>query len=613
MTFGYWGKILKVDLSSQEIRGLEIPEEIYKNFIGGPGLGIRLIYELMKPGVDPLSEQSIVGFVPGLLTGIGIPFGNKYFVVGKSPMSGTWMDSNAGGNFGDSLKKTGYDGIFFKGASKEPVYLYCGDRTELRDAHELWGKDTKTTDRLIKRGINDKVSVACIGPAGEAGVKFSSIISDGVRAAARGGLAAVMGSKKLKALAVSGRKKVPVYNKDEVSRLNKEYLKIFKNAENLVVQSYKIFGTGSGIELLSSTGEAPCKNWKGAGPIDFPENYKIGPDNLMEYVSKKYFCKYCPVGCGGTVKVSNEKFKVIGGRKPEYETVVSFGTLCLNSDIEAIIKIEDICDRLGLDTISTGGVTAFAMECYEKGLIDFNGIKLDWGSCDSIIKLIDIIGKREGIGDLLAEGVKKASESIEGSSEFAIHAGNMELPMHDPRYEPTLAVSYKADPVPGKRHLVCKYIAELSSVERVFPQELDDALEKGPKRDAFLNALFGRYFEVVSSCGICAFSLQMGIPPILEWINSVTGWDLTKKGLLNIGKRILTLKQCFNLREGILPKSIKISKRALGIPPLKGGPLAGVTIDIDKLCDEYYKEVGWNDEGKPTLQTLQELGLIFAK
>jgi aldehyde:ferredoxin oxidoreductase len=613
MTFGYWGKILIVDLSSPKIKKMELPEEIYKNFLGGSGLGVRLIYELMGSGVDPFGKQSIIGFVPGLLTGIGIPFGNKYFVVGKSPASGTWMDSNAGGDFGSSLKKTGYDGIFFYGISKEPVYLYCGDKVELRDARKLWGKDTKTTDHLIKKEIDDGVNIACIGPAGENGVAISSIISDRVRAAARGGLASVMGHKKLKALAVSGHKKVPIYNKDLLSNLEKEYLKIFKNTENLVVESYRAFGTDSGIELLSSTGEAPCKNWIGSGPVDFPENYKIGPDYLMNYVTKKYFCKYCPVGCGGIVKVDNEKFKVEEGRKPEYETVISFGTLCLNANIESIIKIEDICDELGLDTISTGSAIAFAMECYEKGLIDLKDIKLEWGDCDSIIKLVYKIGRREGIGNLLAEGVKKTSERIEGSSDFAIHAGGMELPMHDPRYEPTLAISYKADPVPGKRHLVCKYIAELSSIRNIFSQEFANVPEKSPKKDVFLNTLFSKYFEVVSSCGICAFSLQMGIPPILEWINSVTGWDLTKSNLLSIGKRILTLKQCFNIREGIMPKNIEISKRAIGVPPLKDGPLTGVTIDIDTLCNEYYKEMGWSYEGKPTIQTLQELGLGFVE
>jgi aldehyde:ferredoxin oxidoreductase len=607
--FGTWGRVLLVDLTTKKQEDLNVGEETYRMYFGGSGLAVKLFHDLMDARVNPMSEESMIGFFPGMLTGIGIPFANKCFIVGKSPVSKTWMDSNAGGDFGSSLKKAGYDGILFRGKSDKPVY-FClvNGIAELRDASKIWGKDTFETEDWI-RGRDDKIKVACIGPAGEKEVAFSSVTCGRYRAAARGGLTAVMGRKKLKALAIKGDIKPPVYDSRRLLDLKHEYIKVFNKSDNPVIKSYHTFGTCAGVELLSETGEAPCKNWAGAGSVNFQDSYKLGPEYLYKYVKEKYSCRYCPVGCGGIIS-SCKSGEEAGVRKPEYETVISFGTLCLNADIERILEAEELCDRYGIDTISMGSVIAFAMECHENGLLDDSEIDLNWGDPDVITELIKKTAERKGIGDLLARGVKKASERIKGSTNFAIHAGGIELPMHDPRYEPTLAVSYKCSPVPGKRHLICSYLAELSSIPKLFPEETTGNTSNAPfEREERVAAVFNEYFEAVNSVGVCSFSLQMSTPPVVDWLNAVTGWNLTNRDFLQAGQRILTSMQLFNLKAGVKPNKITISKRAIGIPPLKIGPLAERSVEIEKLSREYYSVMGWNKDGVPKRKTLENLGI----
>ncbi|HIH97584.1 MAG TPA: aldehyde ferredoxin oxidoreductase family protein [Thermoplasmata archaeon] len=606
MAKGYMGKILLVDLSNQKIHEEQVDKGLYRNFLGGSGLGIKIIYDRQKSNVYPLGKESILGFTTGLLEGAGIPFANRYFVVGKSPLTNTWADSNGGGYFGPELKSTGYDGVFFTGISKGPVYLWVNDgKVEIRNAGHIWGEDTTDTEKMIKGEVGNNVKVACIGPSGEKLSLISAIINDGGRAAARSGLAAVMGSKNLKALVVKGSKRPQIHDKEQISKLREEYLSTFR--ENPIVEILSMFGTNTRTVMHSESGESPCKNWEGAGSIDFLTSEKIGCDNLKKYEVGKFYCKNCPVGCGARVKVVDGPYAIEEGQKPEYETVCSFGTLCLNDDLESIIKLNDICNRSGLDTVSTGSTIAFAIECFERGLItkaDTGGVDLKWGNTGAIVEMTEKIAKREGFGDVLADGVVKASQYIgKGSVEYAITAGNQELPMHDPKNEPTLSISYKADPTPGKRHLVCESLAEISSIREVFPviefspyKGVDDYMNK-----AFMLAIYSKYFEVISSCGLCALSLPMSIPPIVGWINSITGWDLNKNDILAIGGRILTLKQSFNVREGIRPSDIKLSGRAIGKPPLEKGPLKDVTIDVDKMVKAYYKEMGWDiDSGKPS-------------
>ncbi|RII00245.1 aldehyde ferredoxin oxidoreductase [candidate division NPL-UPA2 bacterium Unc8] len=656
MSYGYWGRIINVDLSNGEIQVESLPDELYKDFIGGYGLGVRIIYERQKPGIHPLSENSILGFTPGLLTGTRALFSSRYMVGGKSPLTGGWGDANSGGSFSLALKQTGYDAVFFKGISPHPVYLWIdNDRIELRDARFLWGKDTVETETALRSEFDDeKVMVACIGPAGEKLSLISGVVSDSGRIAARSGLGALMGSKKLKAVAVRGSCVVPVYDKRGILSGNKQYLRSFNfpslrdrlsvralafafmaklMRRSLIRPSIKStmyqqvlrkYGTCGTTAFSCESGDAPVKNWKGIGAIDFPVStmsHKISDEEIIKYEKKKVFCPNCPIGCGGTTELKDGPYKLPGeSRKVEYETLTAFGPLCLIDNLEAIMLLNDLCNRAGIDTISTGGVMAFAMECYEVGLLtktDMDGIQLTWGNADAAIALLKKIISREGIGDMLADGVKVASEKIgRGSDAFAIHAGGQEVPMHDPRHEPTLGTAYEAEPTPGRHTISCRLWQEMLRLERIFPE-----LEKIPSFSiraekykyhgaATLQAYNSKFAQVANCAGLCLFGGITGPIPLVEWINAATGWDYSPHDYLLTGERIETLRHSFNLREGITLKDTRLSDRAIGKPPLKKGPLGKITIDTNTLVKEFYEKMFWDPEtGKPSDRRLKHLGL----
>lgn len=654
MAYGYWGRIINVDLSKGEIQVENLPDEFYRDFIGGYGLGARIIYERQKPKIHPLSEDSILGFTPGLLTGTRALFSCRYMVCGKSPLTGGWGDANSGGAFSLALKRAGYDAIFFKGISVHPVYLWIDDdKIELRDARFLWGKDTVETEITLRSELGDeKIMVACIGPAGEKLSLISGVVSDKGRIAARSGLGALMGSKKLKAVAVRGSRIVPVYDKRGITRGNKQYLgsisslqdklsvralafsftaKLMRRApirpsikSTMYREVLRKYGTCGTTAFSCEGGDAPVKNWKGIGAIDFPVSamsHKISDEEIIKYEKKKVFCPNCPIGCGGTTELKDGPYRLPGeSRKVEYETLASFGPLCLIDNLEAIMMLNDLCNRAGIDTISTGGVIAFAMECYEVGLLtrtDMDGIELTWGNADSAIALLKKIISRQGVGDVLADGVKVASRKIgRGSDAFAIHAGGQEVPMHDARYEPTLATAYEAEPTPGRHTISCHLWQEMIRLERIFPE-----LKKMPSFStraekykysgkATLQAYNSKYAQVFNSAGLCLFGVITGPVPLAEWINAATGWNYSYHDYLLTGERIETLRHSFNLREGITLKDTRLSERAIGKPPLKKGPLSGVSVDTDTLVKEFYKEMCWDIEtGKPSQKRLKHLGL----
>lgn len=656
MPYGYWGRIVNVDLSKGEIRVENLPDELYKDFIGGYGLGARIIYERQKSRIHPLSEDSILGFTPGLLAGTKALFSSRYMVCGKSPLTGGWGDANSGGSFSLILKQTGYDGIFFRGISAHPVYLWIdNDKIELRDARFLWGKDTVETEMTLRSELgDDKIVVACIGPAGEKLSLISGIVSDRGRIAARSGLGALMGKKLLKAVAVRGSRTVPVYDKKGIIKGNKQYLRSFNvpslqdklsvralafafmakfmrrshihpTVKNTMYQQVlRKYGTCGTTAFSCESGDAPVKNWKGIGAIDFPAStmsHKISDEEIIKYEKKKVFCPDCPIGCGGTTELKNGPYKLLGeSRKVEYETLAAFGPLCLIDNLEAIMLLNDLCNRAGIDTISTGGVIAFAMECYEVGLLtksDMDGIELTWGNADAAIALLKKIISRDGIGNLLADGVRVASRKIgRGSDAFAIHAGGQELPMHDSRYEPSFGTAYEAEPTPGRHTISCRLWQEMLRLERIFPK-----LEKIPSfftvaskykyhGKATLQAYNSKYTQVANSAGLCLFGAITGPIPLAEWINAATGWDYSYHDYLLTGERIETLRHSFNLREGITLKDTRLSDRAIGKPPLKKGPLAKVTVDTSTLVKEFYEEMFWDLEtGEPSERRLKHLGL----
>jgi len=609
MLGGYMGRMLNVDLSTGKLTDEQLDEKICRQFIGGYGIGAKILFDRQKPGADPLGPDNTFGILTGPLNGTQALSGTKFTVVAKSPLTGGWGDANSGGYFGAYLKFAGYDAVFFTGISEKPVYLFINNgKPELKDARHLWGKDTRETEAILQSELGEDVEIACIGPAGEKLSLISAVISKS-RAAARSGLGAVMGSKKLKAVAVKGTLQVPVADKEKTNELRKTYLGLLGGHIVWLKPTGTPFLTDIGVQ----SGDSPVKNWAGVGVIDFPDYKSIAADRLIANRVKKFGCYMCPVACGGHMKEGTGDYKYAAGvRTPEYETIAMFGTNLLNSNADSIVMAGDICDRYGIDTVSAASTIALAMECYEKGIItsvDTDGIALTWGNHKAIVAMMEKLAKREGFGAILADGTRQAAAKIgKGSAEFAIHINGEELPAHDPKHNFFYAASYVLDATPG-RHFSGSELAD------------------GPGHPAGLlpsfnmKALTGRgqarrigncFHQVVVCSGMCIF-IYWGFPtidPVVEFLKAVTGWDVTLPELLTTGERIINIRHAFNLREGLNPLKFKIPERVSGKQPKKEGPLAGVTIDESVLYQEYLKAMDWDVEtAKPSKNKLLQLDL----
>jgi len=620
MAGGYAGKIGFVDLTADEITIETLDEALARDFIGGQGIGARILFERQKKGVDPLGPQSYLGFTTGPLTGTKVPTGGRYMAVCKSPLTGGWGDANSGGFFGAELKAAGWDAIFVGGAAATPKFIAITDEgIEIKDATDLWGLDTVETEQAIRKAAQDKkIRVACIGPASEKISLISGIVNDRGRVAARSGVGAVMGAKKLKAVAVRGTGKAGIADRDALDRLRKDFIKEMQDIPGMPEALMK-HGTCGFTSSLVNSGATPIKNWALTGKQAFENLDKIADgDTVIQYQTRKYACANCPIACGGIFNVTSGKYPVGETHKPEYETIGAFGTMCMCDDLESIIKLNDMCNRSGLDTISAGTALAFAMECFENGIItasDTDGIELTWGNAEAMIAMTDKMAAREGFGDILADGVKIAAEKIaNGAEEFAIHVGGQEPGLHNALFLPSRGTGFVCDPTPG-RHTAAP-MARLDGGPAQFAPYPELKIEqfekyaysgKGP-----MSATASSYLQVGASAGICLMPMMFfGNYPLVEFLNAVTGWDLDIAEVLTTGARIQTLRQSFNIREGIRPSDVKLPDRMLGRPPQKDGPVAGVTLDIDNLAREYRQAMGWNpDSGMPDEKTLKKLGLI---
>jgi len=578
---GVMGKILWVDLSTGEITE-EIPDEsLYRDYLGGYGIGAKYLYERMKPGVDPLGPENILGFMSGVLTGTPAIVGTRYQVIAKSPLTGGIGDANSGGDFGPYMKFAGIDGVFFTGISEKPVYLYVENgKAELKDAGDLWGKGSYDIETIMKERHGTKTEAACIGPSGEKQSLISCIITKRGAAAGRSGMGAVMGSKKLKAVVVNGNMEVPLADPERAREIRKQNTEASKG----MAQMFRKFGTSNMTVMSGQSGDTPVKNWAGVGVVDMPDMSGLTGDAACENFDKSEPCWHCPIACQSILKEGTGEYKYPAGtRRVEYETQGSFGIMCLNNHAESLTYINYLCNDYGLDTISGGCAVAFAIECYENGILtkeDTDGIELKWGDHKSIVQLTEKMVKCEGIGKILADGVKIAAEKIgKGAEKYAVHIGGQELGMHDPKLmKPgdTGAARYHIDPTPG-RHTQAA----------------------GP-------GSFGTH--VVNATGMCLFG-GMG-PFLLQYMQAVTGHPYTQEELDQCGERILTVRHCFNLREGINPLQWTVHPRIVGDPPLQEGPLAGVRADIE--AQDYWCLGGldWDRvTTKPSKAKLMKLGL----
>jgi len=609
MARGYMGKVLFADLTKKQLKDEALDEKLCRQFIGGYGIGARILFSRQKAGIDPLGPDNILGILTGPFTGTPALSGTRFTVVGKSPLTGGWGDANSGGYFGAFLKFAGYDALFFTGVSAKPVYLFINnDKAELRDAAHIWGKDTRQTEEILKSELGKDVEVACIGPSGENRSLIAAVFNR-TRTAARSGLGAVMGSKKLKAVVVKGNMKVPLADEAKTKELRKKWQAELGGH----IVWLKPFGTPFLVDIGVLSGDSPVKNWAGVGVIDFPDFQPIAKEAVIARMSKKFGCYLCPIACGGYMKAGTGEYKYAAGtRRPEYETIAMFGTNCLNNNLESIIKAADICDRYGLDTISAGATIALAIECYEKGLInkaDTDGIELTWGNDRAIVSMTEKMAKGEGFGAVLADGVKAAAERIgKGAEEYAIHVGGQEPPAHDPKHAFYLATSYRMDPTPG-RHFVGSELSDAPyHPSGLLPKfDLKSFSGRGEARRIGSN-----FHQVVVCTGTCLF-VYWAFPktdPIADFMRAVTGWEITDDELLETGERIANLRQAFNIREGLNPLKFNVPDRVTGKPPLKEGPVAGVTVDEDTMIKEYLTAMNWDlKTAKPSKKKLLELGL----
>ncbi len=645
----YIGKILWVDLTHQTFTEEEIPDTFYRQYLSGMGLAARVLYERIPPGADPLGQENVLGFVSGLLTGTPSFFSGRWMAVGKSPLTGTWGDANCGGYFSLAIKKCGYDGIFFTGQSSKPVYLFVGPGgPELKDAHDLWGKDTVETESVLRKRHGDQriPGVACIGMAGEQLSRIAGISHDHGRMAARSGLGAVMGSKNLKALVLNGARFVPVADREKMRTLSQKPRRFTRFRVPLPGWMMSILGRVlrnpwlsmrmNGILYLGilrkwgtvglnqtsvEWGDAPIKNWSGSYK-DFPDakSSKVSPDVITAWEAQKYHCLACPLGCGGTLKANGE---IPISHKPEYETTLAFSGLLLNDDWDSVMRINDLLNRAGMDSISAGATVATAIEWFEEGLLtleDTDGLELTWGNTAAIVSLVQQMIHREGLGDALADGAEQAAQNLNIEARMAvITAGGSEMAMHDPRLDPGFGLHASVEPNPGK-HTTGAFI--YYDMYRLWTRV--STLPKPPlfynKNDSFRptadlgrkSAAMSNFTNFYNALGVCMFGTLLGVDhlPLFDWVNAATGWDLTPEDFLKIGRRIQTLRQQFNVKQGIQPAEIRVSPRALGLPKLKSGPNQDNVVDLDAMRRYYWQAIGWDPEtGIPTKDTLRDLDL----
>jgi aldehyde:ferredoxin oxidoreductase len=593
MAFRCVGKILHVDLSTMQTFDEEQDEKFFRQYLGGSALSLYYLLKDLPAGVDPLGEDNRLVFATSIVTGVPVPGFNRYTVAAKSPMTGGFGESEAAGWWAPQLRAAGYVAVVVRGKAPHPVYLWIDDgEVTIMDASHLWGKDSGETQELIRQELGDsRVRVACIGQAGENLVRYACVLNDLKHVNGRSGLGAVMGSKNLKAVAVRGRGKPEFYDITRLREIARWFSERYKhNGPTINLQK---FGTNGQVMGLNLTGTLPTRNFQEG---EFEHVSEIDGEKLSATIlRKREGCYGCPIRCKRVTECEDTRFSVdpkYGG--PEYETLGAFGPNCGISDVSAIAKAHELCNRYTLDTISTGVTIAFTMECFEKGLItkeDTDGIELRFGNADAMLSMITLIAFRRGIGDLLAEGVKRAAESIgRGAEEFAMHVKGQELPLHEPRGKTGVGLGYAVSPT-GADHLeaahdglfaqdtpVFRAIAPLGIHEPVSTRSME-----GDKIRAF--TYLQHLYSLQNCLGLCIYvggpGRQLSLDKLIETIHAATGWETSLWELLKVGHRMTTMARLFNIREGFTREDDRLPERLH--TPLKNGALKGAYISKTEL------------------------------
>lgn len=607
MIGGYAGKILRIDLSRSQIVKEDIDFHLARLFIGGEGYASSLMFQEVSPHTAPFSPENRLIFMTGPLTGSMVPCGNKVTVVSRSPLTGIWGEALFSASIGIELKRAGYDGLVIQGRMEKPAYLWIKDDTvNINDAEHLWGKDTFETFGSLRQELRgEDAAMISIGPAGEKLVKLACIISDEGRAAGRTGMGAIMGSKNLKAIAVRGTGRIGVGDEAGLKRLREGAIKIaLPNTK-----AFRENGTAAGVLAFEANGNLPIRNWTRGS---FPQAGNIdGAIMTKTILVKRKACFACPIACGRHVKIESGPY-AMEGPGPEYETIAALGSLCFNSNLESIAKANDLCNRLGIDTISTGGAIAFAMECYEHGLIsDTGGVDLTWGNPEGLVKMVELIGNREGLGAILGEGVKNAAEAIgRGADRFAIHAKGLEFSMHNPRRFKSMGVAYATSNRGACHNRGSPFMNERNILSPELPwNRAYDGLsteEKGRMTKVYQDVCCA-----MDSLGICKFFVFWGRLPLkflADFYSAVTGWNMTFDELVTAGERIWHMQRSFNVRMGVTRKDDTLPQRFL-MESVFDGPVKGQVVELQPMLEEYYQERGLDADGKPRKEKLVELGL----
>jgi len=602
--YGYAGKILRVDLTKGKVATEQLEEGLASLYIGGKGFGSKILIEETKPRIDPYCPENLLIFATGPVNGALLSGASKFCAVFKSPLTGIWGESYCGGYFAPQLKYAGYDVVVIRGRSEKPVYLIIeNDRVELRDASYIWGKDTFETEEIIKKDHDERFQVLSIGPAGENLIRFACISHNKGRQFGRCGAGAVMGSKRLKAVAVEGSGTIEIAKPEKLDEFRKELND--KIRERL--KSLTEYGTPAIMALTNATGTLPTRNWQEG---EFEGFEKINAEAMkMRLVKRSKACYACTVACGKVSKVETGPYAGTEVEGPEYETLFALGSLCGNSNLESIAKANEICDRLGLDTISAGNVLAFAMECYEKGVItqrDTEGLALTFGNHEAMITMLRKIAYKEGFGKILAEGVKRAAGIIgKGSEKFAVHVKSLEPPGYDPRGLKGVALAYAVS-CRGACHL--RHMAYRPNLTGQKPFKHGTINRLSYEGQAEMVKELEDFHTLVDCMVLCKFLCLPTVGPILwdeliKLYSITTGEEIKKDRLLSIASNINNLIRQLNLREGLNRKDDTLPKRFFD-EGLRTGNSKGETVqkqEFEKMLDKYYKLRGWNKEGKPKI------------
>ncbi len=605
--YGYAGRVLHVDMATGKTSVEPLNEEYAKKYIGGIGLGMRMLHDHSKPGTDPFSPENPLILTTGPISGTMWPTGgNGHAFVSKSPQTFGVGESKAHGSFGTELKRAGYDVVVIKGKAEKPVYLWIDDDSvQLLDASHLWGKSTGETEDTIKEELGDYyIRVASIGLAGEKLSRIACIINDKTRAAGRTGMGAVMGSKNLKAIAVRGTRDIAPAKLDEFMEYVKEFHERMKGP---ATQKYRALGTPENILVHNSLSCMPTRNYRNSR---FEGAEKVSGEVLNEkYVAKVIGCSSCAMRCEHTVVVAEGPYKGTMTRM-EYESLWALGPFCGVDRLDAIIKAMDLCNYYGIDSISAGVIAGFAMDCYESGILtqkDFGGIDARFGNAEAMVKIVDMIGKREGIGDVLADGVKFAAEKIgKGSEKLACHIKGVEVTGYDLRCLKTAALGFAVSFRGADHNRHGAYAFDVKGkVNRLIA-------EKG--RGKMVKDMEDTY-NLIDSFIVCKFSrgtYYKELDDMTKLYSLVTGFEMTPQQLKQAGERIQNVAKLFNVREGLGRKDDNLPWKVMHEPIPDEGPSKGALVsqaELDLLLDDYYESRGWTKEGVPTKEKLKELGM----